>query len=111
VPAGAGIDQSGNLSKADTFEIVYTPVGIAELQPDSRFVAGFNAGTETVYAATFHGELMEKIQLYNLEGALVMQAAPMRHTAELEVSSLATGVYICAVSIEGITHNRKLTIY
>ncbi len=111
VPAGAGIDQSGNPSLADTLEIVYTPVGITDMKPDSRFVAGFNAGTETVYAATFNGEPLERIELYNLQGALMMQAAPLRDSAVLEVSSLAAGVYICAVSIQGVTHNRKLTIY
>lgn len=111
VPAGAGFDQSGNPSKADTLEIVYTPVGITDLPADSRFAAGYNAGNETVFAASLAGELLEQMQLYTLQGQLVLQAAPNSDKSELNVSGVAKGVYICTVTMNGETHNRKLTIY
>ncbi len=111
VPAGVASDMFGNLNQADTLEIVYTPVGILEVNRASGFVAGYNRGNGSVYVASLNGELIETVQLLNINGALVSQAAVMRDKTELTVSALPAGIYVCSVTINGVTHNRKLSIY
>jgi len=69
-----------------------------------------NPGNDVINVSLPSGDGMYKVQLYSLEGELILEQDVNQTNATLDVSEFASGMYVVKISGNGLQHQQKLLI-